>query len=131
VDQNRRIFLKKLAWAFLFLLTFGAVKSIFKASKNSRKKELIINLPLNEGVNLVENIIVVKTGEQYFAFSRSCTHLGCSLKREGANSLICPCHSSRFSSNGDVLRGPASRPLDSYSVKHDSAVGRLIVEIIN
>jgi menaquinol-cytochrome c reductase iron-sulfur subunit len=52
------------------------------------------------------------------AFSPSCTHLGCAYRWEALRSqFICPCHGSLFSKNGDVIAGPAPRPLDRYEVK--------------
>jgi Rieske Fe-S protein len=49
--------------------------------------------------------------------SRTCTHLGCRLNfKEKENVLECPCHQSRFSTAGNVLKGPAKKPLNRYAV---------------
>jgi Rieske Fe-S protein len=42
----------------------------------------------------------------------TCTHMGCELQWNAAEtSWDCPCHGSRFSYTGDVIEGPAVRPL--------------------
>lgn len=48
----------------------------------------------------------------FFAISSICSHLGCIVSEEGdAESFTCPCHGSKFDSEGEVLSGPAPRGL--------------------
>ena len=47
------------------------------------------------------------------AVSLRCTHLGCLTKwNDAERSWDCPCHGSRFDPDGNVLTGPAVRPLE-------------------
>ncbi len=65
-------------------------------------------------------IAVTRTGaSSVVAVSRTCTHEGCTVllpERAGAT-LDCPCHGSRFTTQGAVINGPASRPLPTYPAR--------------
>lgn len=46
------------------------------------------------------------------AHSAVCTHLGCIIGWDDENKRWqCPCHGSRYDTNGKVLRGPTKRNL--------------------
>jgi cytochrome b6-f complex iron-sulfur subunit len=49
------------------------------------------------------------------ALLASCTHNGCQ-PAPSLDRLVCPCHGSEFTLEGDVLQGPADRPLTRYEV---------------
>jgi quinol---cytochrome c reductase iron-sulfur subunit, bacillus type len=59
-------------------------------------------------------------------FSPLCPHLGCGYRWDNDNQkFTCPCHGSVYSITGQVLAGPAPRPLDDLPEKIDN--GRLLV----
>ena len=56
------------------------------------------------------------------AYTPTCTHLGCAYHWDARNKyFLCPCHTSAFSLDGEVLTGPAPRALDRYVVKIDGS----------
>lgn len=70
---------------------------------------------------------IVHRDRRLFALEARCTHLGCTPRWEPDLGVFqCPCHGSRFTPEGDVVNGPATRPLPRFalSVEH----GQLLVD---
>lgn len=47
----------------------------------------------------------------FHAISSICTHLGCVVAHTEGEGFACPCHGSRFSTDGSVIGGPAPAAL--------------------
>jgi cytochrome b6-f complex iron-sulfur subunit len=56
--------------------------------------------------------------DKLIAVNPKCTHQGCAVKWAAADKkYACPCHGANFDANGEVLNGPATKPLTAYSAK--------------
>ncbi len=52
------------------------------------------------------------------ALWQQCTHLGCTVPwREDEGRFHCPCHSSIFDPTGQIVSGPAPRPMDMFPIE--------------
>jgi thiosulfate dehydrogenase [quinone] large subunit len=71
--------------------------------------------------------VVQPTKGEFLAFSAVCTHAGCTVQFvESVEQFQCPCHESIFSAvTGDVIQGPAPRPLPAIGI--DVSAGDLYV----
>jgi len=66
----------------------------------------------------------------YLALWQRCTHLGCTVPwRSDEKQFHCPCHSSLFNPKGEVIGGPAPRPLDTFPI--EVVDGNLVVDTGN
>jgi cytochrome b6-f complex iron-sulfur subunit len=75
-----------------------------------------------------QQVYIVRTPAGFFAVSAVCTHLGCITQwKPEAEIIACPCHGSKFQSDGKKIEGPAPRPLPHYSISL-TADGNLLVD---
>lgn len=66
-------------------------------------------------------VVVAAFDGGWYAVADACTHAGCPFSEEAAledGVIVCDCHGSEFDlRTGEVLRGPAERPVRTYSVR--------------
>jgi Rieske Fe-S protein len=77
------------------------------------------DVPRGGGVVLEKPRVVLTRGDDDVVrgFSATCTHQGCLVASVAKGTIDCPCHGSRFdATTGDVVAGPARRPLPSVAV---------------
>lgn len=71
----------------------------------------------------VGSVLVIRNpaaANQLLAVNPSCTHLGCTVDwKSQPREFVCPCHGSKFATDGKVVTGPADKPLKTYSAKID------------
>jgi len=78
--------------------------------------------------NEEHRVIVARLKDGFRALSSVCTHLGCITRYQPDVRIIaCPCHGSRFNLEGDVIAGPAPRPLHWLSMEV-STKGSIVVD---
>ena len=116
ISVNRR---KLLFGGALLLLTYPLLRFIgFTVPKKPVKIRVNRSVPAMSGVLSENEFVLFDRGGKSWALSRRCTHLGCTVNyHEQSDFLECPCHQSRFKTDGSVLHGPATRSLSLYSVE--------------
>ena len=111
--------------------TIGASAKTFVVENLNVAKELVSGkiwaLPIDTDIKPGEGKIIAANGQRAGAYrddhgtlhvvDTTCTHMGCELNWNSAEkSWDCPCHGSRFTYEGEVIEGPALRPLDIHDV---------------
>jgi cytochrome b6-f complex iron-sulfur subunit len=120
-DLSRRTFLK-LGWAaFLGFLASSAgatLKFIFpnvlyeppQTFKAGKPEDYAVGVSLRW--TKAQRVWMIRTEEGIYAMWARCTHLGCTPNWfQAENRFRCPCHGSNYTTAGDVIAGPAPRPL--------------------
>jgi cytochrome b6-f complex iron-sulfur subunit len=128
---NRRAFLSKL-WKILGIVALAELALFIynllqPAKKNSDAANPALIKTAGNVSDFALNSVTADRINKYYliryedggflALSLTCSHLGCSVNwEETKKEFICPCHSSSFDKQGDVVNAPAPRPLDYYRV---------------
>lgn len=123
---TRRQFLG-IAWTGSFALLLGqsvvAILNYLKPVATGGFGGLVYAGKVEEfAINSVNRILagrffIVRTEEGLLALWQKCTHLGCAVPWvEEEKQFHCPCHGSLFNEKGEVIGGPAPRPLDTFPI---------------
>ena len=123
---SRRDFLNDVATGALGIAGLGAMvvtyrylspNALFEPSTTFRAGNPDL-YPVNSVTfNQDQQVYIVRTQEGFYAVSAVCTHLGCITQwKPDANMIACPCHGSKFKSDGTKVEGPAPRSLPHFSI---------------
>ena len=101
-----------------------------KASRQTpRGKAISIAGDIPAGISFQQGIILIREGESLKAFEARCTHLGCSINKSEGESLVCRCHGSRFSKDGNAISGPAIEPLKALEISKGIGEGTYTIQL--
>jgi Rieske Fe-S protein len=96
---------------------------------NRNKNQIVLPNDFPNGISFGEQFIVVKRNERMKIFSSKCSHLGCRINNSLNDDFICPCHGSKFNSDGEVLKGPAMKNLIKLKYRIDNSKNQIIIYI--
>lgn len=136
-DPERRDFLTRLgvgacaaacAGSGLVTLDFLKPKVLFEPPTSFRAGSALDYPDGTVRFNKDQKAYVIGGPTGVYALSAVCTHLGCITRyRSDENVIACPCHGSRFDLEGNVIHGPAPRPLPWLEVRAEPS-GILVVD---
>jgi Rieske Fe-S protein len=132
---NRRDFLARTGLVALAAVTACGDGVLSPGSSPQTDEQLTITVADFPGLATVGALVKVgptftakRTGASTFdAFYMVCTHAGCLTSITNAQRFDCPCHGSRFDSNGDVITGPARQPLTQLAASYDPVTDTLTI----
>ena len=119
---GRREFLLKAGWAFFYLFLGGWLLSnlrylfpnvLYEPSLTfTAGKPDEYALGISEKWKKTERVWIIREAKGFYCLWARCTHLGCTPNWFDAEGRVkCPCHGSNFTKGGDVIAGPAPKPL--------------------
>lgn len=117
VGRSRRRFIIAVA----FVVASVSLLWKFLVTRVTQKKPLlrVAKAEVPPGGGLVfpkSRVAIVREGNDIYALSLVCTHLGCNVNVT-SKEITCPCHGSVFGLSGEVFKGPADRPLEQLTVE--------------
>ena len=134
-ELTRRSFLVWGWGAFLAFLTasvggvlrFFLPNVLYEPSQKFRAGK-VRDYPLGVTIDAANRVWIIRDDNNLYAMWARCTHLGCTPNWFPAETRFrCPCHGSNFNISGDVIAGPAPKPLWRVQVT-STAQGDLVID---
>lgn len=129
--MNRRTLLKSIVAAMGAVLmwparTARAGKLAIGLDKLSKLKEVGSSMTIKLKGRMV--MFIRDSDDSVIGFDPTCTHQQCTVEhRAGSDKIECPCHGSIFDLQGNVLKGPAEKPLPRFETTLEDQ--RVIVDL--
>jgi len=93
-------------------LTLQAVDGRVRIPADKLKDSLVVDV-----VDVDKILVFRRPDGSVHALTTACTHMECDVEYARDNDRIeCPCHGSKFDTDGKRLKGPAKKPLHNYPV---------------
>jgi Rieske Fe-S protein len=124
---SRRDFLGLAAFGAAILGSIGALAgslrfvkaNVYAEESKQFKIGTIENFPIGSTKKFDDkNVFIFSDESGLFAISAVCTHLGCIVSLDEFG-FQCPCHGSQYTHDGNVIGGPAPRPLEWFEIKQE------------
>ena len=117
---NRKEFIKGLMYLMLLPLLY-ILNRMVKDHKRfgSFKRELRLNNNIPRGLSISNEVIFYKTNKELKIYSARCTHLGCKINQLENDEMVCPCHGSRYNTEGKPIKGPSIKRLQELDFELD------------
>jgi cytochrome b6-f complex iron-sulfur subunit len=120
-------FLAFLASATGATLRFFLPNVLYEPSQKFRAGK-VAAYPLGVTIDKANRVWIIRNEQGLYAMWARCTHLGCTPNWFPAESRFrCPCHGSNYTAAGDVIAGPAPKPMWRCMVT-TTAQGDLVVD---
>jgi cytochrome b6-f complex iron-sulfur subunit len=134
-EMSRRSFLL-IGWAAFLaflaasvggVLRFFLPNVLYEPSQKFRAGR-VTEYPLGVTIDKAHRIWIIRNDQGLYAMWARCTHLGCTPNWFPAETRFrCPCHGSNYTIQGDVIAGPAPKPLWHVMVTQ-TPTGELLVD---
>lgn len=127
---NRKDFIKGMMYIMLlpFLLLLNRMVKDHKRFGSANKVLRLSNI-IPAGLSISNEIILFKTDQELKIYSSRCTHLGCKINQIEGNVIICPCHGSRYNTEGKPIKGPSIKRLQELDFELDSESNEIVIKL--
>lgn len=128
-EISRRTFVDRVIKGGLLVALAGALypalsylRPVMRRGSISEVEEVgnVDDIPVWGGKKVIiggSAVLIIRTPNEFKAFSAICTHLGCLVDWDGQKrQIVCPCHAGIFDLDGRNISGPPPRPLPAYTV---------------